>query len=251
MALPALLARFGPGLPSDRRGQRLDRRHGGSRRGPRRRGRARAAAWLRGRVRRRPAGGDVRRRVLHGRRRIARSVASSTWSPPRYSTGTADLVLGARQPTPRRVARPRPGGQPGPGVRAAPADRRHALTDLGPMRAARRVDLLDLGITDRRFGWPLEMVLRAAAGAVGDRRGPGARTNPASAGRRSPAPSGARCARSPTCVGCSPRERSPDACVVIAKAPVAGRVKTRCTPPCSPQQAAALAERGAALTRST
>ena len=38
-----------------------------------------------------------------------------------------------------------------------------ALTDLGPMRAARREALLDLGIVDRRFGWPLEMVLRAAA----------------------------------------------------------------------------------------
>jgi dTDP-L-rhamnose 4-epimerase len=37
------------------------------------------------------------------------------------------------------------------------------LTDLGPMRAARRAPLVDLGIADRRFGWPLEMVLRAAA----------------------------------------------------------------------------------------
>jgi hypothetical protein len=36
------------------------------------------------------------------------------------------------------------------------------VTDLGPMRAARREDLLALGIEDRRFGWPLEMVLRAA-----------------------------------------------------------------------------------------
>ncbi len=36
------------------------------------------------------------------------------------------------------------------------------LRDLGPMRAARRVALLDLGIQDRRFGWPLEMVMRAA-----------------------------------------------------------------------------------------
>ena len=38
-----------------------------------------------------------------------------------------------------------------------------ALTDLGPMRAARRQPLLDLGIVDRRFGYPLEMVLLAAA----------------------------------------------------------------------------------------
>lgn len=37
-----------------------------------------------------------------------------------------------------------------------------ALTDLGPMRAARRTSLIDLDVTDRRFGWPLEMVLRAA-----------------------------------------------------------------------------------------
>jgi glycosyltransferase involved in cell wall biosynthesis len=37
------------------------------------------------------------------------------------------------------------------------------LRDLGPMRAARARDLLRLGIVDRRFGWPLEMVLRAAA----------------------------------------------------------------------------------------
>jgi glycosyltransferase involved in cell wall biosynthesis len=38
-----------------------------------------------------------------------------------------------------------------------------AVHDLGPMRAARREPLLELGIADRRFGWPLEMVLRAAA----------------------------------------------------------------------------------------
>jgi glycosyltransferase involved in cell wall biosynthesis len=37
------------------------------------------------------------------------------------------------------------------------------LSDLGPMRAARRRALLDLGIVDRRFGWPLEMVLRAGS----------------------------------------------------------------------------------------
>jgi hypothetical protein len=37
-----------------------------------------------------------------------------------------------------------------------------ALHDLGPMRAARREALLGLGITDRRFGYPLEMVTRAS-----------------------------------------------------------------------------------------
>ncbi|MDQ3384931.1 MAG: glycosyltransferase family 2 protein [Actinomycetota bacterium] len=36
------------------------------------------------------------------------------------------------------------------------------LGDIGPMRAARRDGLLDLGLEDRRFGWPLEMVVKAA-----------------------------------------------------------------------------------------
>ncbi|MGI4894459.1 MAG: glycosyltransferase family 2 protein [Janthinobacterium lividum] len=36
------------------------------------------------------------------------------------------------------------------------------LHDLGPMRAAPRLELLDLGLTDRRSGYPLQMVLRAA-----------------------------------------------------------------------------------------
>ncbi len=36
------------------------------------------------------------------------------------------------------------------------------LHDLGPMRAARRTALLDLDLTDRRSGYPLQMVVRAA-----------------------------------------------------------------------------------------
>ena len=76
--------------------------------------------------------------------------------------GHAELVLGARQVRQRAMA---------PHVRLANRAltlelRRRcgvALRDLGPMRAARRADLLDLAIADRRFGWPLEMVLRAAA----------------------------------------------------------------------------------------
>ena len=78
------------------------------------------------------------------------------------AAGTADLVMGAR--VLERGAMP-------PHVRIANRVlalelRRRAgvrVTDLGPMRAARRADLLALGIEDRRFGWPLEMVLRAAA----------------------------------------------------------------------------------------
>jgi glycosyltransferase involved in cell wall biosynthesis len=78
------------------------------------------------------------------------------------AAGRADLVLGARSAA--------PGAWPAH-ARAANAVlawelRRRAgvpLRDLGPMRAARRGALLGLGIADRRFGWPLEMVLRAAA----------------------------------------------------------------------------------------
>ena len=77
-------------------------------------------------------------------------------------SGVADLVLGARLPEGR-------GAWP-PHARLANrylAWRLHrisgaALTDLGPMRAMRREALVDLGIVDRRFGWPLEMVVRAA-----------------------------------------------------------------------------------------
>ena len=38
-----------------------------------------------------------------------------------------------------------------------------ALEDLGPMRAVYRRPLLDLDLRDRRSGWPLEMVVKAAA----------------------------------------------------------------------------------------
>jgi hypothetical protein len=37
------------------------------------------------------------------------------------------------------------------------------VSDLGPMRAARREPLLGLGLRDRRFGWPLELLLLAGA----------------------------------------------------------------------------------------
>ncbi|WP_067505788.1 glycosyltransferase family 2 protein [Actinoplanes sp. TFC3] len=37
-----------------------------------------------------------------------------------------------------------------------------AVHDIGPMRAVRRDDLLALGLRDRRFGYPLELLLSAA-----------------------------------------------------------------------------------------
>jgi len=74
--------------------------------------------------------------------------------------GRADLVLGARDAAPGAWPRR---------LRVANRYLAHqvrcrtgvALRDLGPMRAVRREALIELGVGDRRFGWPLEMVLRA------------------------------------------------------------------------------------------
>ncbi|MEU2078470.1 glycosyltransferase family 2 protein [Streptomyces sp. NPDC013489] len=80
----------------------------------------------------------------------------------RVADGSTDLVLGRRRPT---------------GAGAWPAHARAGnlalswllrrrtglrLRDLGPLRAARREDLLALGLSDRRSGYPLQMVVRAA-----------------------------------------------------------------------------------------
>lgn len=75
----------------------------------------------------------------------------------------ADLVLGARRRTSRRAWPVH--ARAGNAYLARQLRRRtgHQLTDLGPMRAAHRAPLLALGLTDRRSGWPLEMVLRADA----------------------------------------------------------------------------------------
>lgn len=74
--------------------------------------------------------------------------------------GDADLVIGERiaprgtWPAHARIANR---------VLAAEVRRRTHIPvrDLGPMRVARRNALVELGLRDRRSGWPLEMVLRA------------------------------------------------------------------------------------------
>jgi glycosyltransferase involved in cell wall biosynthesis len=78
------------------------------------------------------------------------------------AAGELDLCLGAR--------RPQAGAWPAHARlanRALALQLRHRsgarITDLGPMRCAAREPLLALGLRDRAFGWPLEMVLRAAA----------------------------------------------------------------------------------------
>jgi glycosyltransferase involved in cell wall biosynthesis len=76
-------------------------------------------------------------------------------------SGEADLVIGARAarhgawPLHARLANRYLAGT----IRRRTGIR---LSDLGPMRAARRRDLLTLALLDRRSGWPLEMVLAAA-----------------------------------------------------------------------------------------
>lgn len=74
----------------------------------------------------------------------------------------ADLAVARRRPTSRaalsmasRLAN----------IELARQVRRHSgapLHDIGPMRAARRPELLGLAITDRRSGYPVETVVRAA-----------------------------------------------------------------------------------------
>ncbi|WP_141922243.1 glycosyltransferase family 2 protein [Haloactinospora alba] len=77
-------------------------------------------------------------------------------------TGAAHLVLGRRRPRQRGAwpLRARLGN-----LTLTRMLRRRtgvALHDLGPMRAARREALLSLDLSDRRSGYPLQMVVRAA-----------------------------------------------------------------------------------------
>jgi glycosyltransferase involved in cell wall biosynthesis len=76
--------------------------------------------------------------------------------------GELDLCLGVRRP--ERGAWPMHARLANRLVAAELHRRTGApLTDLGPMRCAARHELLALGLRDRAFGWPLEMVLSAAA----------------------------------------------------------------------------------------
>lgn len=76
--------------------------------------------------------------------------------------GQSDLMLGRRRPVSRdawpwhlRLANAELSRR----IRRRTGTRLH---DLGPMRAARREALLGLGLVDRRSGYPLETVVRAA-----------------------------------------------------------------------------------------
>lgn len=74
-----------------------------------------------------------------------------------------DLVVGRRRPTGR-------GAWPwharaGNALLAARLRRRTGIPvhDLGSVRVSRRIPLLDLDVQDRRFGYPIELLARAAA----------------------------------------------------------------------------------------
>ena len=126
------------------------------------------------------------------------------------------------------------------------------------MRAARRADLIALGLVDRRFGYPLEMVLRAAAGGLAHRGGGGGlpaaqgslegdrdHTRNGESGEGHASRSGALNEyqvwplAAPTANASVKRRRF--RLLVLAKSPVAGRVKTRLCPPFLAAEAAELA----------
>lgn len=76
--------------------------------------------------------------------------------------GRVDLVVGRRRPTGK-------GAWPwharaGNAVFAARLRRRTGIPvhDLGSVRVTRRIPLLELGVEDRRFGYPIELLVRAA-----------------------------------------------------------------------------------------
>jgi glycosyltransferase involved in cell wall biosynthesis len=77
-------------------------------------------------------------------------------------TGQVDLMLGRRRPVSRNAWRwhlQLANAELSRRIRRRTGVRLH---DLGPMRAAHREALLGLGLQDRRSGYPLETVVRAA-----------------------------------------------------------------------------------------
>lgn len=93
--------------------------------------------------------------LLEGNRAAGQSPATS-------ASGGFDLVVGRRRPTGK-------GAWPwharaGNAVLAARLRQRTGISvhDLGSVRVTRRIALLELGVEDRRFGYPIELLVRAA-----------------------------------------------------------------------------------------
>jgi glycosyltransferase involved in cell wall biosynthesis len=75
--------------------------------------------------------------------------------------GTCRLAVGRRVPTTPRAWPLHARAANRVLARRLRRDLGLAVTDLGPMRAARREDWTSLGVVDRRSGWPLEQLVRA------------------------------------------------------------------------------------------
>ncbi|TWE12260.1 glycosyltransferase family 2 protein [Rudaeicoccus suwonensis] len=75
--------------------------------------------------------------------------------------GEADLALGRRRPVRRGLIPPQ--ARIGNAAATAVLRHRHGLGvhDIAPVRAARRSNLLDLGVTDRAMGYPVELLDKA------------------------------------------------------------------------------------------
>src|SRR5262249_20199316 len=77
------------------------------------------------------------------------------------ASGAAMLTVGRRVPVDRGVW-PWHARAGNPVLATILRPRGLAVTAIAPRRAARRADLLGLGIEDRAFGYPLELLIRAA-----------------------------------------------------------------------------------------
>ena len=84
-------------------------------------------------------------------------------------SGRADLAVGRRRPVSRGVWpwHARVGNR-----LVVQLLRRSGFpaNDIAPIRVCRRSELLSLGVEDRRFGYPVELMRKATAGRVADRR---------------------------------------------------------------------------------
>jgi len=76
--------------------------------------------------------------------------------------GRADLAVGRRMPQGRGVW-PWHARAGNAAIAALLRRRGVPVHDIAPVRVARRIALLELGVADRAFGYPLELLLRAGA----------------------------------------------------------------------------------------
>ena len=180
------------------------------------------------------------------------STATARWIPaicrgwsPTLERG-ADLVVGRRRPVRGCAGRGTPGSATRRCAGGCAASTGWRVHDIAPMRVARRDALLALGVTDRRSGYPLELLVRAAAAGWRWWSSTSTTARAPAASRRSAGRCGA--VSSPRSTSGRPsRDRSvavPVTVLVVAKAPVPGLAKTRLArdarrptpPPTSPRR---------------